>query len=371
MSLTRRAARVARPRRTAGRAATTRRASSRPASSRPASSRPASTQQPRSRLAAAATVLLAGALFAACGVSVGNTAGRSGFARGAGPGSGSHATSTSAAPTTTTTTTVPAQPGWKVLATEPTGVAVDGRTVPMPDGSTVTLIRFRPGQVHYDLHAGATDPPRGSATVGPNGQDAISPAERPDLLAAFNGGFKVTTGAGGMEVNGQDLTPLVPGMASLAVDATGGASIGVWGQGFPPAGEQVVGVRQNLAPLVVNGQPSPSAGDVTAWGATIGGAYVARSALGQTSTGSLVYAGSMSTVPADLADALVGVGTVTGMELDINPEWVQADVAAAAGATLVPAVPGQQRPADQYLVGWTRDFVAVLAGGPAGTPTGG
>jgi hypothetical protein len=133
----------------------------------------------------------------------------------------------------------------------------------------------------------------------------------------------------------------------------------------------VVGVRQNLAPLVAGGQPSPSAGDVTAWGATIGGAYVARSAVGETTTGSLVYAGSMSTVPADLADALVGVCTVTAMELDINPYWVQTDVAATAGATLVPAVPGQQRPADQYLAGWTRDFVAVLAGGPAvSTPSG-
>lgn len=315
----------------------------------------------------AVVALVAGSALSACGRAAGDATTH----RRTGSTSTSQAAPTTTLPATTTTTTVPPEPGWKVLASEPTGVAVDERTVPFPDGSTVTLIRFRAGQVHYDLHAGALDPPRGAATVGPNGQDAISAAERPVVLAAFNGGFKVTTGAGGMEINGQDLTPLVTGMASLAVDAGGGASIGVWGQGFPPAGEHVVGVRQNLPPLVQAGQPSPSAGDVAAWGATIGGSSVARSALGQTPTGSLVYAASMSTVPADLADALVAVGVVTAMELDINPEWVQADVAAAAGGTLVAAVPGQHRPPDQYLSGWTRDFVVALAGGPAGTvPSG-
>lgn len=280
-------------------------------------------------------------------------------------------TTTSAAPTTTTTTTVPPQPGWNVLASEPTGVAVDQRSFGAADGTTVTLIRFRAGQVHYDLHVGATDPPRGSATVGPNGQDAISASEKPLLLAAFNGGFKATTNAGGMEVNGQVLTPLVAGLASLVVTANGAASIGVWGQGFPPAGSQVVGVRQNLPPLVVGGQPSGTVGDVAAWGATIGGTYVARSALGQTTTGALVYAASMSTLPADLAAALVSVGAVTAMELDINPEWVQADVAPSPGATLAAVIPGQNRPADQYDVGWTRDFVTVLAGTPAGTSPAG
>ncbi|MHB1552687.1 MAG: hypothetical protein ACYCZP_01925 [Acidimicrobiales bacterium] len=50
-----------------------------------------------------------------------------------------------------------------------------------------------------------------------------------------------------------------------------------------------------------------------------------------------------------------------GMELDINPEWVQAGVAPSPGRTLVGPVSGQHRPADQYTVGWAREFVAVLA----------
>jgi hypothetical protein len=37
------------------------------------------------------------------------------------------------------------------------------------------------------------------------------------------------------------------------------------------------------------------------------------------------------------------------------------DTATRPGGPVTAAVPGQIRPADQYLVGWTRDFVAVVA----------
>jgi hypothetical protein len=126
-------------------------------------------------------------------------------------------------------------------------------------------------------------------------------------------------------------------------------------------------VRQNLQPLVEHGRPTPAAADWGLWGATLGGGeYVARSALGQDAAGDLIYAASMSTTPADLADALARSGARTAMELDINPEWVQLDTARRPGGPLAAAVPGQNRPADQYLVGWTRDFITVLA--PAAKP---
>ena len=69
----------------------------------------------------------------------------------------------------------------------------------------------------------------------------------------------------------------------------------------------------------------------------------------------------MSATPADLARALVHAGARTAMELDINPEWVQLDVARRPGGPLTAAIPGQNRPADQYLLGWARDFITVLA----------
>ena len=72
----------------------------------------------------------------------------------------------------------------------------------------------------------------------------------------------------------------------------------------------------------------------------------------------------MSTTPADLAFVLAYAGARTAMELDINPEWVQLDVASRPGGSLRASVPGQYRPADQYLTGWARDFIAVLAPRP-------
>jgi hypothetical protein len=245
-------------------------------------------------------------------------------------------------------------------------VAVDDRTVSTLPGAAVTVFRFRGDRVHYDLHVGGSDPPVGGAVVGPNAGSAIGAAEAPLLLSAFNGGFKANAGAGGFQLNGQTLVPLVPGDASLVIDANGAARIGVWGQTVPVSGEQVASVRQNLPPLVVAGQPSASAADPASWGATLGGGEdVPRSALGEDAQGNLLYAASMRALPADLADALVTAGAVTGMELDINPEWVQLAYSPTPGAALLAGIPGQNRPADQYQAGWSRDFVVVLAGRPA------
>jgi hypothetical protein len=190
----------------------------------------------------------------------------------------------------------------------------------------------------------------------------VSATERPLLLAAFNGGFKQSTGVGGFEVNGTIVSALRPGLASLVIDFNGSARVGVWGQQVPTFGERILSVRQNLPPLVIASRPSPSIGDIARWGATLGGgAVVARSALGQDAQGNIVYAAGMQALPADLAQALIAVGITDAMELDINPEWVQLAFAGTVGRSLSTAIPGQHRPASQYLTGWTRDFIAVIA----------
>ena len=218
-----------------------------------------------------------------------------------------------------------------------------------------STVRFRNGA------PGSRDLPAGA-------RQAIGAGEHARLLAAFNGGFLMGAGClpcgvGGMEVAGRVLVPPVRGMTSLVLAPDGAASMGVWGEGFPPAGAAVSSVRQCLPPLVSGGKVSPDAGDVGAWGATLGGGdLTARSAVGIDARGDILYAGSTSALPSDLARALVSAGAVTAMELDINPEWVQADTARSPGGPLRAAVPDQNRPADRYLSGWTRDYVTVLAG---------
>jgi hypothetical protein len=227
------------------------------------------------------------------------------------------------------------------------------------DGSVVTIAAFH-GPVQYVLHNGSQDPGplAGPVLAGPK----ITGPSRVRLLAAFNGGFKMTSLAGGYEQEGHVARPIRAGLASLVIDRSGQARIGVWGAAVPAPGEAVYSVRQNLWLLVSGGQPTAESARWRRWGGTVGHAeYVARSALGQNAAGQLMYAASMSTTPADLAAALAGSGAVVALELDINPEWVQLDAASRPGGPLRAEVPGQHRPANQYLTGWTRDFIAVLA----------
>jgi hypothetical protein len=227
------------------------------------------------------------------------------------------------------------------------------------DGSVVTVAVFS-GRVQYVLHNGSEDPgPAYAALVwaGP----AVGGTERRHLLAAFNGGFLLRSRAGGYEQEGHVFRALRHGLASLVIDRSGQARIGVWGVDVPAPGEAAYSVRQNLWPLVENGQPTRQAARWWRWGGTIGHAeYVARSALGQDASGDLIYAASMRTSPGDLAVALARSGARIAMELDINPEWVQLAVARTAGGPLEAPIPGQVRPPTQYLTGWTRDFITVL-----------
>jgi hypothetical protein len=231
-----------------------------------------------------------------------------------------------------------------------------------PDGSVMTVATFS-GPLTYVLHDGSEDPglAAGRVKAGP----AVRGTERRRLLAAFNGGFKLSQGVGGYEQEGHVAAALRRGLTSLVIDRSGRARIGIWGHGVPAPGEAVYSVRQNLPPLVRHGKPTKAAADWGLWGSTLGGGeYVARSALGQDAAGHLVYAASMSATPADLASVLAYAGAQIAMELDINPEWVQLDVASRPGGPLRAAIHGQNRPANQFLLGWARDFIAVLA--PAG-----
>jgi hypothetical protein len=234
------------------------------------------------------------------------------------------------------------------------------------DGSKITIATFT-GSVSYVLHNGSVDPGKllaGKVTAGPK----ITGPSRARLLAAFNGGFLMKSLAGGYEQEGHVAKPLRKGLASLVIDKSGAARVGVWGSGVPAAGEDVYSVRQNLWLLVSGGQPTKESARWWRWGGTIGHQeYVARSALGENAAGDLMFAASMSASPADLASAMAGAGATNAMELDINPEWVQLDVAGQPGGTLHASLPGQHRPANQYLTGWTRDFIAVLA--PATAPS--
>jgi hypothetical protein len=193
-------------------------------------------------------------------------------------------------------------------------------------------------------------------------QGAIDPSVRPQLVAAFNSGFRVG-GSGGWYTAGKAALPLQDGDASLAIYADGSATVGQWGRDVTLTPD-VVSVRQNLHLLVDGGAPANLG---SGWGATLGGgSNVWRSAVGVDGGGNLIYAGGPALDPAGLAHVLVGAGCVRAMELDINPQWVSMSTyvpvpfAPSDQVQGTPLLSGMNYGPTHWLEPSSRDFLAVF-----------
>ena len=146
--------------------------------------------------------------------------------------------------------------------------------------------------------------------------------------------------------------------------------MGLWGRDFGMTPD-VTAVLQNLVLLVDHGQLDPAATytDTKLWGHTLGAnTVVARSGIGVTAAGALLYVAGPALTARTLAEALQRAGAVRAMTLDLNPEWVTfnlfqhpdpANPATVVGTKLYPQM---QRSSNRYL-GPTlesRDFFSVL-----------
>ncbi len=225
----------------------------------------------------------------------------------------------------------------------------------------VTLLRFDQELVKLDLHAGEGEP---SGTWRYGAQ--IEPSEIHHVIAAFNGGFKFTTGAAGWMVAGRVAEPLRAGRGSIVTYANGTTAIGAWHEGVPASGPPVYSVLQNLSLLVDQGRPAANvAGCIqTCWGATVGNVDVtARSGLGVRGDGQLVWAAGEHLTPLQLADALRGAAVQRAVQLDINPDWVAAYLYrhGGSGPSWSQVVPGQLGISGHFLSAYSRDFFAVVA----------
>jgi hypothetical protein len=228
--------------------------------------------------------------------------------------------------------------------------------------SGVTLMRLDQSLVHLTLHAGSSD----GGTAGWVYGDRVTPREIHVLVAAFNGGFKLTYSNVGFMSAGHVAVALKPGLASIVTYTNGQSNIGAWDAGVPSSRERVFSVLQNQQLLVDRGVAAANVSSciISCWGGTIGlRATVARSGLGITASGQLVWAAGENLVPADLASALIAAGAIRAIELDINPDWVAGYLYPhhPTGPVPVPLVPGQLGIAGHLLEPYSRDFLAVVA----------
>jgi hypothetical protein len=224
------------------------------------------------------------------------------------------------------------------------------------------MLEFDQRLLELHLHAGSAD----EGVTGWRFGSSLTPGERPRVAAAFNGGFKFSTDPGGFESYGRVAVPLRPGLGSVVTYADGTTDVGSWHQEVPAPGSAVVSVRQNLALLIDHGHAAATTACVTCWGATLGGVLdPARSALGITANGRLVWAGGEHLTVSGLVDALLAAHVARAVELDINPEWVAAYLYGHRGGhgppAPVPVMAGQQGIPGQFLGPWSRDFFTIVA----------
>jgi hypothetical protein len=241
---------------------------------------------------------------------------------------------------------------------------------------------MRPDSLHTSLVAGVAwlDTRLLTATLysgsqipggGPYPDQApISQSAAGSLVALFNAGFLLAESNGGYYTDGRAEAPLRDGAASFVIYKNGSVNIGAWGSDVSMTPD-VVSVRQNLVPLVANGQVvgGLNADDTYEWGFTLNNKYfVSRSGVGITANGALVFvAGDLDIT--DLANLLVRAGAVRAMELDINPAWVDfvayspapgRPASASNGTNLLTSMVSDG-PARYFWSWWQRDFFTMSA----------
>ncbi len=224
-------------------------------------------------------------------------------------------------------------------------------------GLTAGVVWMDPTLVSMTLHPGTLEP--GGAFATP---PQVTTQERPNMLGAFNGGFRLESARGGFLLDGRTVGTLRDGAASLVITRDGVPHVQQWGRDASRTPD-VVAVRQNLDLLVDGGRvvPGLDANRGGAWGKTLGNKlFVWRSGVGETASGALVYVASDGLSAQSLATLLQRAGAVRAMELDINPQWTS--------FVLYPQVsnllPDMQHDATRYRAGSSRDFITVTRRGP-------
>lgn len=146
---------------------------------------------------------------------------------------------------------------------------------------------------------------------------------RPNLIALFNGGFKISESHGGYYDHGVTAAPLADGAASEVIFKDGHMAVGMWGRDYSfQKNADIVSVRQNLKLMVDSGQVVPYIDDSSTWGrADHGSAAVWRSGVGVKADGDLVWVGGNELTAPSLARLLKDAGAVRAMQLDINLRW--------------------------------------------------
>ncbi|HEX3539982.1 MAG TPA: hypothetical protein VHT75_06005 [Acidimicrobiales bacterium] len=263
-------------------------------------------------------------------------------------------------------TPLPGEGQWSPLGQPVAGRPAMYAAYVRPDAVYTSLVTgvawIDPNLARFELYAGVQEPGAGTWRY----QAPMQAADRTDLLAAFNSGFKLKDSEGGYYAQSRMVRPLRDGAATLAITGGGVPTVGQWGRDVT-MGPDLAFARQNLSLIVDGGQPVAglNTDNLSKWGATLGNkVQVWRSGVGVTANGAMVYAAGNSLSISMLAAVLARAGAVRAMELDINSAWVEfvsygpvPPSPTVPDAKLLPDMSGSP---EKYLGANSRDFIAVF-----------
>ena len=242
---------------------------------------------------------------------------------------------------------------------------------PDPERSYAELFVFALDLSQVSVHpvAGSIEPKADRPLPGVSRAGVIPEADRPRLIAAFNGGFKSEHGGFGMRVDGTELLAAKSYSCTFAGNDDGALTIGTFSKLTAPR-ESYAWWRQTPSCMIENGDLHPGLRSETTknWGATLDGkTVIRRSAVGLSADGKTLFVGiSNSTTARAMALGMQQAGAVTVAQLDVNfsfPRFLVYEPSSATGTlTAVGAVNGLLYTPDEYLGhASSRDFFYVTA----------
>lgn len=213
--------------------------------------------------------------------------------------------------------------------------------------AAVAIVAVDLGRVNLHLISGMLEP--FSVTVPKERrQGLVAKDDLPDLIAAFNGGFKATHGHYGMMINGDTYVAPRDIACTIALLRDGAIRIRTW----PAVKDQegsMAAYRQTPPCLVEEGTLNANLSEYNKnWGATVSGeTVIRRSAVGIDASGRTLFYGLGEAVTAQaLGHAMKSAGSHSAAQLDVNyayPRFLLFERASPtdppqAGSPLIPGI---------------------------------
>ena len=244
------------------------------------------------------------------------------------------------------------------------------RTIVHPDAersyAELFVFALDLSQVKVQAVAGSIEPKNPDASSDIARPGVVPSADRPKLIAAFNGGFKAEHGQFGMMADGQEFLGPKPKSCTFAQREDGSLTIATW-SALAAKDNAFSWWRQTPGCMIENGKLHSGllTQDSTNWGATLEGkTVIRRSAVGLSEDGRTLFVGiSNSTTARALALGMQHVGARNVAQLDVNfsfPRFLLYRDVEGSEPQAVGAVRGLLYANDEYLgKASTRDFFYV------------